>query len=142
MWPYSQVTADLVTFTEEILNGKLYFLCSVLLEELITKHIRKNENRALYLPTFSSFSGPLVFRTEFVISLLHESESQHVTWNWYDNKTEALRSLIHKNKIFDDMKMTHFFLKFPFDPPRNIKKPLFFWCYQGRVKREHWKEMD
>ena len=24
-----QVTADLVTFTEEILNGKLHFLCSV-----------------------------------------------------------------------------------------------------------------
>ena len=142
MWPYSQVTTDLVTFTEEILNGKLHFLCSVLLEELITKHIRKNENRALYLPNFSSFSGSLVFRTEFVISLLHESESQHVTWNWHDNKTEALRLLIHKNKIFDDMKMTHFFLKFPFDPPRNIKKSLFFWCYQGRVKREHWKEMD
>ena len=29
MWPYPQETADLVTFTEEILNGKLYFLCSV-----------------------------------------------------------------------------------------------------------------
>ena len=29
MWPNSQETADLVTFTEEILNGKLQFLCSV-----------------------------------------------------------------------------------------------------------------
>ena len=28
MWPSSQFTADLVTFTEEILHGKLYFLCS------------------------------------------------------------------------------------------------------------------
>ena len=27
MWP--KETADLVTFTEEILNGKLHFLCSV-----------------------------------------------------------------------------------------------------------------
>ena len=27
--PNPQETADLVTFTEEILNGKLYFLCSV-----------------------------------------------------------------------------------------------------------------
>ena len=26
MWPNPQETADLVTFTEEILNGKLYFL--------------------------------------------------------------------------------------------------------------------
>ena len=29
MWPNTQFPADLVTFTEEILNGKLYFLCSV-----------------------------------------------------------------------------------------------------------------
>ena len=28
MWPNLQSTADLVTFTEEILNGKLHFLCS------------------------------------------------------------------------------------------------------------------
>ena len=29
MWPDPQETADLVTFTEEILNGKLHFLWSV-----------------------------------------------------------------------------------------------------------------
>ena len=29
MWPNSQFPADLVTFTEEILNGKLHILCSV-----------------------------------------------------------------------------------------------------------------
>ena len=29
MWPNQQFLADLVTFTEEILNGKLNFLCSV-----------------------------------------------------------------------------------------------------------------
>ena len=29
MWPNSQETTDLATFTEEILNGKLHFLCSV-----------------------------------------------------------------------------------------------------------------
>ena len=28
MGPNPQETADLITFTEEILNGKLYFLCS------------------------------------------------------------------------------------------------------------------
>ena len=28
MWPNPQLPADLVTFTEEILNGKLHFLCS------------------------------------------------------------------------------------------------------------------
>ena len=29
MWPNPQFPADLVTFTEEIINGKLHFLCSV-----------------------------------------------------------------------------------------------------------------
>ena len=29
MWPNSQETANFVTFTEEIPNEKLYFLCSV-----------------------------------------------------------------------------------------------------------------
>ena len=28
MWPNPQETAGLVTFTAEILNGKLHFLCS------------------------------------------------------------------------------------------------------------------
>ena len=28
MWPNRQFPADLVTFTEEILDGKRYFLCS------------------------------------------------------------------------------------------------------------------
>ena len=29
MWPNPQFPVDLVIFTEEILNGKLHFLCSV-----------------------------------------------------------------------------------------------------------------
>ena len=29
MWPNPQFPEDSVTFTEEILNGKFYFLCSV-----------------------------------------------------------------------------------------------------------------
>ena len=29
MWPNPQETADLVTFTEEVLNGNLHFLCAV-----------------------------------------------------------------------------------------------------------------
>ena len=30
MYPNPQFAADLVTFTEEILNGKLHFLCSAM----------------------------------------------------------------------------------------------------------------
>ena len=44
MWPNSQETVDLVTFIEEILNGKLHFLCSewfVIRENSF--HIKRNE---------------------------------------------------------------------------------------------------
>ena len=34
MWPNPQETADLVTFTEEILNGKLHFLCSIIARDV------------------------------------------------------------------------------------------------------------
>ena len=30
MWPNPQETADFMTFTEEIFNGELYFLCSAI----------------------------------------------------------------------------------------------------------------
>ena len=45
MWPNPQFPADLVSFTKEILNGKLHFLCSVLsgssssLEAIVTSFL-------------------------------------------------------------------------------------------------------
>ena len=35
MWPNTQETADLVTFTEEILNGKLLFCAGILRCEMV-----------------------------------------------------------------------------------------------------------
>ena len=35
MCPNPKETADLVTFTEEILNGKIHFLCSAITFELL-----------------------------------------------------------------------------------------------------------
>ena len=37
MWPNPQVTADLVSFTEEILNRKFHFLCSVFSCKLLSR---------------------------------------------------------------------------------------------------------
>ena len=42
MWPNPQFSSDLVTFTEEILNAKLHFLCSLsltLFKEWLSLHI-------------------------------------------------------------------------------------------------------
>ena len=56
MWPNPQETVDLVTFTEEILNGKLYFLgsdnkpnlaqCST---RIPPEHVRKVYNLGVYI---------------------------------------------------------------------------------------------
>ena len=35
MWPNPQFSADLVTFTGEILNGKLLFLCDVIESKIV-----------------------------------------------------------------------------------------------------------
>ena len=40
MWPNPQFPADLVTFTEEILNEKLYFLCSGISKEYFINIIK------------------------------------------------------------------------------------------------------
>ena len=45
MWPNPQITADLVTFTEEILNGKLHVLCNVGLHRNISFWINNNKTK-------------------------------------------------------------------------------------------------
>ena len=47
MWPNPQETADLVTFTEKILNGKPYFLCSEKSESLLIKLLLLAEESGL-----------------------------------------------------------------------------------------------
>ena len=42
MWPNPQIPADLVTFTEEMLNGKLHFLRSVI-ELIFCSNVAKRE---------------------------------------------------------------------------------------------------
>ena len=44
MWPNLQFTSDLFTYTEEIFNGKLHFLCSV------SQEIDKDTENVLPLP--------------------------------------------------------------------------------------------
>ena len=42
MWPNQQETADLVKFTEKILNGKLHFLCCVFTVILIEVNVTRS----------------------------------------------------------------------------------------------------
>ena len=65
MWPNPQETADLVTFTEEIVNGKLYFLCSVFFiaasdwTQIFAMKLQNNRNN--FYSAFVSLSKPFKY---------------------------------------------------------------------------------
>ena len=40
MWPNTQETADLVTFTEEILNRKLHLMCSERTNDNLSRYVK------------------------------------------------------------------------------------------------------
>ena len=50
MWPNPQFSADLVAFTEEMLNGKLHFLCSELCCNIFVSAVQE----LLHLTTYET----------------------------------------------------------------------------------------
>ena len=54
MWPNPQISADLVTFTEETLNRKLHFLCSGI---LLFLYVSKQILRKIYGYVTQEFLG-------------------------------------------------------------------------------------
>ena len=65
MRPNPQIPADLITFTEEILNGKLYFLCSA---RIVFKCWKVEVNRSICRKAFSNNMEELSFHNVAVIS--------------------------------------------------------------------------
>ena len=49
MWPNLQETADSVTFTEEILSGKLHFLCGAIFETAVDNETKIHWLHQIYL---------------------------------------------------------------------------------------------
>ena len=60
MWPNPQETADLVTFTEEVLSGKLHFLCGGNQLTFI-KVTEENSFRILQTFSFLTFHSAVLF---------------------------------------------------------------------------------
>ena len=64
MWPNPQFPADLVTFTEEILNGKLPFLCSAHSQPKVELTLMKNLGQVRSFLTWLLYpSNSLGFRS-------------------------------------------------------------------------------
>ena len=72
MWPNPQETVDLVTFTEEILNGKLYFLCSVIRSEVYSESYQTSETR-LFVEIVTGYKLT-IFAKSSMLNVLHDSE--------------------------------------------------------------------
>ena len=58
MWPNPKETADLVTFTEEIHNEKLYFLCSEMFSKVLNALLNLKPNlKQISNPMFTILSS-------------------------------------------------------------------------------------
>ena len=96
MWPNPQVTADLVTFTEEIFNEKLHFLCS----DSILSHANHNyaNNSSWFIKTDDNIT---LFWTVFGFG----------KWFSYFN-WERLAYVFSKKKLWKTFWAYDVFLKF------------------------------
>ena len=70
MWPNPPETADLVTFTEEILIGKFHFLCSVKIRITVMIYCQHNQHKRLL-----NYKTWKIFLTVLVGPVVHLSNS-------------------------------------------------------------------
>ena len=85
MWPKLENTADLVISTEEILNGKLHFLCSGISNEIFglsqRPHIKRHEVplRLLISPYSARMRGNRNQKKHRIRTLFTQYNTQHAT---------------------------------------------------------------
>ena len=92
MWPNPQFPPDLVTFTGEILNGKLHFLCSVLLSLVINP---------IFFALVSFFSlCPENIRKPLLFWYLHGVWEATSSMKWVYTVSKNYKSLVLPDPIF------------------------------------------
>ena len=85
MWQNPQETGDLVTFTEEILNGKLYYLSSVIQFISVVKFA-------------ITYSQPLSYRNQSIDWFLHDKGLRHErVKHFFTDKSHLLYSTCNEN---------------------------------------------
>ena len=85
MWPNPQFPADLVTFTDEILNGKLHFLCSVFLRILSVLGVFRDPGCTSVLCIFSNNQLQVSLFRHFLIN----------KFPWRDKTSEFMTSVFN-----------------------------------------------
>ena len=88
MWPNPQFSADLVTFTEEILDGKLDFLSS--------KKLAFRKLGARWLKNLKTSWSPITFQRKFLyIENLRHSKTPDTPVFWPENKMSFILCFIY-----------------------------------------------
>ena len=82
MWPNLQFPADLVKFTDEILNGKLHFLCNGSLYQKITT-LKKDEKPNLNIRDIIAIELPCLkkkFGSKMIKSRIINNKESIITY--------------------------------------------------------------
>ena len=95
MWPNPQFPADLVTFPEEILNGKLHFLCCAIWDHLHNlKNVKSIHGVVLHLVKLRSSTSSFLHKVTFL--LLHLLRYLLHLLDWINGPKTRKRSQISK----------------------------------------------
>ena len=95
MWPNPQFPADLVTFPEEILNGKLHFLCCAIWDHLHNlKNVKSIHGVVLHLVKLRSSTSSFLHKVALL--LLHLLRYLLHLLDWINGPKTRKRSQISK----------------------------------------------
>ena len=95
MWPNPQFPADLVTFPEEILNGKLHFLCCAIWDHLHNlKNVKSIHGVVLHLVKLRSSISSFLHKVRLL--LLHLLRYLLHLLDWINGPKTRKRSQISK----------------------------------------------
>ena len=125
MWPNPQIPADLVRFTEEVLNSKLHFLCSGSLTDVL----RNN-----FLQNLRNFPRQHSWRTLFSISKMDYFGT--VFPKILQNVAEPILC-----RTFARSYLIHFMSLVSFYTPWKHQKSSVFLTFWGVVERDQWHEI-
>ena len=112
MWPNPQETADLVTFIEEIHNGKLHFLCNDNFKPFLTAPLLNNQTSKLsatigfeiYLEKWEWLAldwNPFLFLTWGFFLLSNFKRNIHLNTKNYYHQVLLLFGEHEENKILN-----------------------------------------
>ena len=122
MWPNSQFPADLVTFTEEMLNRKLHFLCSATKGWNIFKYFRFIDS----LCTFSNYEIKNHYNNIYPDELELKKENKDPWKASFLDFSVDVRDRKFTTELIDEKDAFPFYINYMPYLDSNIKSKIFY----------------